>query len=250
MTSEEMLPDFEPDDEEEAPKIEDKEKPKTQTHTGVHISGFRDFLLKPELNRAIQDNGFEHPSEVQHQCIPLAILGQDLICQAKSGMGKTAVFVIAVLQQLEETEEKFVQCLVFCHTRELAFQNNKEYERFSKYLPHAKTAVFYGGMPVDKDRQILNPKSAEFPKIVVGTPGRVLQLFEEGTLKLNRLKYFILDECDKLLATDELRYAVQKNSPYDSQEKTGNDVFRYHAERSSRNRKAFHAESRGNLRGF
>lgn len=88
-------------------------------HVGFHSAGFRDFLLKPELLRAIVDCGFEvrgqwgrvadredwppiqHPSEVQHQCIPPAILGTDLICQAKSGMGKTAVFVVSVLQQLE-----------------------------------------------------------------------------------------------------------------------------------------------------
>ena len=67
----------------------------------IHSSGFRDFLLKPELLRAIVDCGFEHPSEVQHECIPQAILSMDVLCQAKSGMGKTAVFVLATLQQLE-----------------------------------------------------------------------------------------------------------------------------------------------------
>jgi superfamily II DNA/RNA helicase len=73
-------------------------------YVGIHATGFRDFLLKSEISRAIADCGFEHPSEVQHECIPQAILGMDIICQAKSGMGKTAVFVIAVLQQLEPTD--------------------------------------------------------------------------------------------------------------------------------------------------
>merc|ERR1712004_805338 len=70
------------------------------TYVSIHSSGFRDFLLKPELLRAIIDCGFEHPSEVQHECIPQAILSMDILCQAKSGMGKTAVFVLATLQQI------------------------------------------------------------------------------------------------------------------------------------------------------
>merc|ERR1711959_843940 len=70
-------------------------------YVGIHTSGFKDFLLKPELQRAIQDCGFEHPSEVQSECIPQAILGMDVLCQAKSSMGKTAVFVLTTLQQLE-----------------------------------------------------------------------------------------------------------------------------------------------------
>eukprot|EP01004_Peranema_trichophorum_P003930 NODE_2887_length_1467_cov_98.881696_g2497_i0.p1 GENE.NODE_2887_length_1467_cov_98.881696_g2497_i0~~NODE_2887_length_1467_cov_98.881696_g2497_i0.p1 ORF type:complete len:426 (-),score=79.60 NODE_2887_length_1467_cov_98.881696_g2497_i0:134-1411(-) len=206
-----FLADFEPEEEEDT---KDKEqKPKTQQYTGVHISGFKDFMLKPELNRAVQDCGFEHPSEVQHQCIPQAILGQDLICQAKSGMGKTAVFVLSVLQQLGEvapSEEKYVQCLVLCHTRELAFQISNEFTRFAKYLPHAKTSVFYGGTPIFKDKERLNPKSDDFPNIVVGTPGRILQLSNDNTLKLGKVKHFILDECDKMLEQLDMRRDVQE----------------------------------------
>jgi superfamily II DNA/RNA helicase len=94
-------------------------------------------MLRPELLRAVIDCGFEHPSEVQQECIPQAILGMDIICQAKSGMGKTAVFVLATLQQLQPVDGE-VSVLVMCHTRELAFQISKEYERFSKYLPSTK----------------------------------------------------------------------------------------------------------------
>jgi ATP-dependent RNA helicase UAP56/SUB2 len=96
-------------------------------------------MLRPELMRAIQDCGFEHPSEVQHECIPQAILGMDIICQAKPGMGKTAVFVLASLQQLEPSGGK-VSVLVLAHTRELAFQISKEYERFSKYMIDVKVS--------------------------------------------------------------------------------------------------------------
>lgn len=81
---------------------------------------------------------------VQHECIPQAVLGMDIICQAKSGMGKTAVFVLATLHLLNPVAGE-VHVVVLCHTRELAFQIQKEYERFSKYLPDIKSRVLYGG---------------------------------------------------------------------------------------------------------
>ena len=79
---------------------------------------------------------------VQHECIPQAVLGMDVLCQAKSGMGKTAVFVLATLQQLEIVDNQ-VSVLVLCHTRELAFQISKEYERFSKHMPTIKVMPIF-----------------------------------------------------------------------------------------------------------
>ena len=134
-------------------------------------------------------------STVQHECIPQAILGMDIICQAKSGMGKTAVFVLATLQQLEQVDGQ-VSVLVMCHTRELAFQISKEYERFSKYMNNIKVSVFFGGISIKKDQQTLKTNC---PHIVVGTPGRILALTREKTLNLKHIKHFILDECDKML---------------------------------------------------
>jgi len=95
--ADEELPDFDEEEKQEDKKEESKENGETKkgSYAAIHASGFRDFLLKPELLRAIVDCGFEHPSEVQHECIPQAILGTDILCQAKSGMGKTAVFVLA-----------------------------------------------------------------------------------------------------------------------------------------------------------
>ena len=119
----------------------------------------------------------------------------DILCQAKSGMGKTAVFVLATLQQLEPTESH-PYVLVMCHTRELAFQISKEYERFSKYMPSIKVAVFFGGLPIQKDEEVLKTTN---PHIIVGTPGRVLALIKSKKLNLKHLKHFILDECDKML---------------------------------------------------
>jgi ATP-dependent RNA helicase UAP56/SUB2 len=176
------------------------------TYVAIHASGFREFLLKPELLRAISDCGFEHPSEVQNECIPQAILGTDVICQAKSGMGKTAVFVLAVLQQIEPRPGE-VSCLVLCHTRELAYQICHEFDRFKKYLNNIKTAVFYGGIPVQQNKETLKNDA---PNIVIGTPGRILQLVEEKALDLKNIKYFILDECDKMLDSLDMRRDVQK----------------------------------------
>jgi ATP-dependent RNA helicase UAP56/SUB2 len=184
-------------------------------YASIHSSGFRDLMLRPELLRAIMDCGFEHPSEVQHECIPQAILGMDIICQAKSGMGKTAVFVLATLQQLQP-EDGTVSVLVMCHTRELAFQISKEYERFSKYLSTVKVAVFFGGMPIKKDEETLKTNT---PHIVVGTPGRLLALARGGQLKLKGLKHFVLDECDKMIGDVDMRRDVQEIFKMTPQEK-------------------------------
>jgi ATP-dependent RNA helicase UAP56/SUB2 len=214
---EEELVDYEEEDEETTEgKTEDSKEVKKGHYVGIHASGFRDFILKPELLRAVVDCGFEHPSEVQHECIPQALLGMDIICQAKSGMGKTAVFVLATLHQLQPTEGE-VSVVVICHTRELAFQISKEYDRFCKYLPDVKTGVFYGGVNIKQNRDSLK---ASVPHIVVATPGRLLQLVREKALKLDKVKHFVLDECDRMLQELDMRRDIQmvfKETPHEKQ---------------------------------
>ncbi|KAG7994632.1 hypothetical protein I3843_01G068200 [Carya illinoinensis] len=177
-------------------------------YVGIHSSGFRDFLLKPELLRAIVDSGFEHPSEVQHKCIPQAILGMGVICQAKSGMGKTAVFVLSTLQQIEPVAGQ-VAALVLCHTRELAYQICHEFERFSTYLRDIRVAVFYGGVNIKIHKDMLKD---ECPHVVVGTPGRILALARDKDLGL---RHFIL-ECDKMLESLDVQ-EIFKMTPHDKQ---------------------------------
>lgn len=89
-----------------------------------------------------------------------------------------------------------VSALVMCHTRELAYQIAKEYERFSKYMTNVKVGVFFGGMNISKDEETLKNNC---PHIVVGTPGRILALVRGKKLNLKNLKHFVLDECDKML---------------------------------------------------
>ncbi|QRV86043.1 DEAD/DEAH box helicase [Ceratobasidium sp. AG-Ba] len=177
-----------------APAEAEKEK---KTYANVHTTGFRDFLLKPELLRAISDLGFEHPSEVQQECIPQAVLGMDVLCQAKSGHGKTAVFVLATLQQLEPVDGE-VSVIVLCHTRELAFQIKNEYTRFSRYMPDVRTSVVFGGTPVAKDVELLKDKT-KCPHIIVATPGRLNALARDKHFDPKKTKHFVLDECDKML---------------------------------------------------
>ncbi|KAK7536456.1 P-loop containing nucleoside triphosphate hydrolase protein [Phyllosticta citribraziliensis] len=230
---------------------------KKGSYVGIHSTGFRDFLLKQELLRAITDCGFEHPSEappslkkrpsisaskaidreaaphkillprsvgdgsmaastinlwrlrgIQQVAIPQAIIGTDILCQAKSGLGKTAVFVLATLQQLEPVAGE-TAVLVLCHTRELAYQIKNEYARFSKYLPDVKTAVFYGGTPMQKDIELLSNKETH-PNIIVGTPGRLNALVRDKKLRLGNIKMFVLDECDKMLDQIDMRRDVQE----------------------------------------
>lgn len=125
-----------------------------------------------------------------------------MLCQAKSGMGKTAVFVLTVLQRLEK-DPTGLKCLVLCHTRELAYQIHKEFIRLGKYLKEIKCKVIYGGAESIEDHK--RELKLEMPTVVVGTPGRVLDLVKKDILKLDKLQYFVLDECDKMLEALDMR---------------------------------------------
>jgi ATP-dependent RNA helicase UAP56/SUB2 len=133
-------------------------------------------------------------------------MGVDVLCQAKSGMGKTAVFVLTVLDQLDENPDP-VSALIMGHTRELAFQIKKEFDRFAKYYKGVTTEVIYGGVPKKQHIKMLKESP---PTIVVGTPGRILDLVQSKNLSLDKLKFFILDECDKMLEEAGMRRDVQK----------------------------------------
>ncbi|MEW5300257.1 MAG: hypothetical protein WDW36_003199 [Sanguina aurantia] len=212
---EEELLDYEEEeavDTEAATKVDAEKK----GYVGIHATGFKELMLKPELLQAITACGFEHPSEVQHECIPHAILGLDVLCQAKSGMGKTAVFVLAVLQQLEPKSGE-CHALVLCHTRELAFQIHHEFERFKTYLKSVKVALYYGGEPITSHKDALKK---EVPSIVVGTPGRIKQLAKDKALPLSAVRCFVLDECDKMLEKLDMRADIQeifKMTPHEKQ---------------------------------
>lgn len=133
-------------------------------------------------------------------------------------MGKTAVFVISTLQQVEPVDGE-VSVLVMCHTRELAFQICHEFERFTAYMKNIRVGNFFGGLPIKQQREMLKDKD-KCPHIIVGTPGRVKALAEEKSLDLSHIRHFVIDECDKCLESIDMRADVQaifKKTPHDKQ---------------------------------
>ncbi len=111
--------------------------------------------------------------------------------------------------------------MVMCHTRELAYQIKNEYARFSKYLPDVKTAVFYGGTPMQKDVETLANKDTH-PNIIVATPGRLNALVRDKKLRLGNVKVFVLDECDKML--DQIGKSYSRDTSLDM---LAENPFRY-----------------------
>ncbi|MFO0515311.1 MAG: DEAD/DEAH box helicase [bacterium] len=132
---------------------------------------------------------------MQQQCLQNSLAGVDILCQAKSGMGKTAVFVLTILNRLVKTDPE-CSALIISHTRELAIQIKDEFQRFSTNLEGINTMVIYGGENIQDQITQLKEKK---PKIIVGTPGRILALIKKGMLPAANVSIFVLDECDKIL---------------------------------------------------
>lgn len=217
--AEELNPYSDDEDQDQTKKkaVGDQSKTNTAgTLSNLRTIGFKDLLLKPEILRAISEAGFEHPSEVQANTIPRALEGKDIICQAKAGMGKTAVFVLTVLQSMDAKKPDPMSTIVLINTKELAYQIHREFERLGKYLPSIKSQVFYGGVPIEKDKE----KLATEPSILVGTPARILDLYRRKLVKLDKIRFFILDECDKLLEQKDMSRDITEiftKTPIDKQ---------------------------------
>ena len=189
---------------------------RSNLHTATEIRGFKMFGLGKELELGINTCGLELPSKVQQECIPKACSGLDVLCQAMSGVGKTLIYIIASLNQISsETDD--VKALVLCPTRELAQQVGEQFKRVAEFLPNIAIESFFGGLPVSRDEQILLERP---PQIVIGTPGRILQLVKKKALKLGNVKQFIIDECDEIFQFLSMRSTVQEifvSTPQDKQ---------------------------------
>jgi ATP-dependent RNA helicase DeaD len=155
---------------------------------------FQDLGLSSEVLQAVTEMGFEKPSPIQAQAIPPLLQGSDVIGQAQTGTGKTAAFGIPALERIK-IEDRHVQVLMLCPTRELAVQVTEEIRRLAKFKKGLKVETVYGGDPID--RQIRSLKGGVH--IVVGTPGRVMDHMERRTLKLENVNYVVLDEADEML---------------------------------------------------
>lgn len=166
----------------------------SETDLTVEAMRYEDSDIDPRILRAVTEMGFSEMTPIQQQAIPLLMEGRDVIGQAQTGTGKTAAFGIPMLQRVEE-ENRNLQGLILCPTRELAIQAAEELRKFSKYMHGIKMVPIYGGQ--DITRQIKALKGGA--QVIVGTPGRVMDHMRRHTIKLQDIKMVVLDEADEML---------------------------------------------------
>ena len=155
---------------------------------------FESLNLSAEVQRAITEMGYEEASPIQAGAIPVLMAGRDVIGQAQTGTGKTAAFAIPAIEGVD-TNSRDVQVLVLCPTRELAVQVSGEIQKLGKYKSGLAVVPIYGGSSYDRQFRALE----RGVQIVIGTPGRVMDHIERGTLKLDKVSKIILDEADEML---------------------------------------------------
>lgn len=154
---------------------------------------FTDLQLSEDILLAVEKAGFETPSPIQEQTIPLALEGKDVIGQAQTGTGKTAAFGLPTLNKID-TNNQAIQSLIIAPTRELAVQSQEELFKFGREKG-VKVRSVYGGSSIEKQIKALRSGA----HIVVGTPGRLLDLIKRKALKLDGVETLILDEADEML---------------------------------------------------
>lgn len=155
---------------------------------------FKELDLSKEIQKALDDIGFEEATPIQSMAIPPVLSGRDVIGQAQTGTGKTYAFGIPAIECIDK-HISGVQVLVLCPTRELAVQVAEELKHLSKYKRRLGILSVYGGQSIDRQIMALKKK----PQIIIGTPGRIMDHMRRHTLKLADLKMLILDEADQML---------------------------------------------------
>ncbi|KAJ1725413.1 DExD/H-box ATP-dependent RNA helicase dhh1 [Coemansia erecta] len=171
-------------------------RPQTEDVTATKGNEFEDYYLKRELLMGIFEAGFERPSPIQEESIPIAVAGRDILARAKNGTGKTAAFVIPALEKVN-TATSTIQCLILVPTRELALQTSQVCKTLGKHMG-VNVMVTTGGTTLKDDIIRLS----ETVHILVGTPGRVLDLAGKGVADFSQAETFIMDEADKLLSPE------------------------------------------------
>lgn len=179
------------------------------------MATFADLGLKPEILQALQTLGFENPTDIQEQSIPHILNSkQDLVALAQTGTGKTGAFSLPILSQID-LSARYPQALILCPTRELCLQISKDIKSFLTALPGVLVTPIYGGDSFTMQLRALNAG----PQIIVGTPGRTLDMINRGKLKLDKISWMVLDEADEMLKMgfkEELD-AILKTSPAEKQ---------------------------------
>ena len=156
---------------------------------------FSEIGLNNNILKAITDLGFETPTPIQQEAIPFVLAEEtDLIALAQTGTGKTAAFGLPIIQKINDSRNQ-TQSIILCPTRELCLQITKDLETYSKYMKKLKVTAVYGGANIQTQIRALNSGS----QIVVGTPGRVIDLINRKKLKLKDIEFVVLDEADEML---------------------------------------------------
>jgi len=175
---------------------------------------FEELSLSIEISKAITDMGFEEATPIQSLSIPVLLQGKDVIGQAQTGTGKTAAFGIPLLEMIDG-KDKRPQAIVLCPTRELAIQTAEELKSLAKYKKDITTLPVYGGQPIERQIHALR----RGVQIIIGTPGRVMDHMNRGTLKLETVSKVVLDEADEMLDMgfrDDIEF-ILKTTPKDRQ---------------------------------
>lgn len=155
---------------------------------------FSELDLKPTLQTAIAKLGYESPTAIQEQVITSFISGKHIVGQSQTGTGKTAAFVIPLLNAIDPSK-RAVQALILCPTRELAVQTEEEVYKLSRWTIGIKTCVAYGWSNIFRQKE----KIMQWAQIVIATPGRAIDMIQRGFLKLHHVEYLVLDEADRML---------------------------------------------------
>lgn len=164
--------------------------------TATKGNEFEDYLLKRELLMGIFEKGFEKPSPIQEESIPMALAGKHILARAKNGTGKTAAYLIPLLEKCDPDKSE-IQALVLVPTRELALQTSQICKELGKHLG-VQVMVTTGGTSLKDDiMRLYNPVH-----IIIATPGRILDLMRKGVAKMDCCQMLVLDEADKLLSMD------------------------------------------------
>jgi len=172
---------------------------------------FRELDLPATVLRALDDVGYESPSPIQAATIPPLLAGRDVLGQAQTGTGKTAAFALPILSRIDP-EQRLPQALVLAPTRELAIQVAEAFQKYATHLPNFHVLPIYGGQGYGPQLHALR----RGVQVVVGTPGRVIDHLERGTLDLSQLRCLVLDEADEMLRmgfVDDVEAVLQKTPP-------------------------------------
>jgi ATP-dependent RNA helicase DeaD len=158
------------------------------------MTAFRDLGLKPEIQTALDELGYEDPTPIQEQAIPELLAGHDVIGQAQTGTGKTAAFGLPLLQYIDPESDE-TQAVVLTPTRELCIQVTQALRAYAEHLEGVEVVAVFGGAPISSQTAQLRAGA----QLVVATVGRMMDLMSRGALQLSSARYMVLDEADEML---------------------------------------------------